>query len=192
MCLLTCEDLADDLRLLARMASDSLLDPSEDRTLEADAKDVLESLESISCSGMASESLLDVSDDQRLVTLALESIDLCPMISYLLDDVENDDMLVTDGLLSLPTSTEESREKGEYLLVETIDARLSLDIRVIEDISLIISGSGDGVWDLGASGNGDGASGDGGCEGTGVLGRGFLKPRSRDHSRNNIVSIICL
>lgn len=79
VCLLTCEDLADDRRLFAKF-SDILLDPSEDITLEADAND-LESPESTSCSGIASESLLELSDDHKLVTLALESIDLCPMIS---------------------------------------------------------------------------------------------------------------
>lgn len=84
--------------------------------LPALAKEARESLESISCSGIASESLREASDDHKLVILALESIDLCPIISYRLDDVEYDDMLVTEWRLSLPTSTEESRENGEYLV----------------------------------------------------------------------------
>lgn len=185
MCLLTCEDLADDL-LLRASTSDNLLDPSEDNTLDAEAKEVLESLESTSCSGMASESLLEVSEDHKLLTLALESIERWPMISYLLEEVEKEDMLVTLGLLSLPMSTEESRENGEYLLDETMEALLSLDILVAEDISLTKSGSGEGVWDLGISWGASGSSGDRG----GDFGRGFVRPRIRDHSRNNIVSII--
>lgn len=60
---------------------------------------------------------LDISDDHRLVTLALESIDLWLIISYLLDDVEYEERLVTDGRLSLPTSTELSLENIEYLKI---------------------------------------------------------------------------
>lgn len=60
---------------------------------------------------------LDISDDHKLVTLALESIDLCPMISYRLEDVEYDDKLVTEGRLSFPTSTELSLENIEYLKI---------------------------------------------------------------------------
>lgn len=88
MYLLGCTVLAEDLRLLARISA-NLLDPSEDSALEADAKDNRESLDSISsCSGIVSESLLDVSLDHKLVTLDRESIDRCPMISYLLEEVE--------------------------------------------------------------------------------------------------------
>lgn len=141
MCLLTCDDLADDRLLLARL-SECLLEPSEDMMLPADAKDL--SLESISCSGIASESLLDTSEDHRLVTLARESIDLWPMISYRRDDVENDEILVTDGRLSHPISIEESRENPEYLEEDTNEGRLSL-VLVIDEISLVSSGSGDGV-----------------------------------------------
>jgi hypothetical protein len=112
VCLLTCDDLTEDLLRLPR-PSECRLEPSEEARLPAEAKDALESVES--CSGMASESLLDMSEDQRLVTLALESIDLWPMISYRLDEVENEDMLVTEWRLSLPTSTDDSLEKGEYL-----------------------------------------------------------------------------
>lgn len=56
--------------------------------LPTEAYDARESPESISCSGIASESLREVSDDHRLVTLALESMDLWPMISYRLEEVE--------------------------------------------------------------------------------------------------------
>lgn len=91
VCLLIWEDLAEDLlRLL--MVSDSLLDPSEEMMLPAEAKEALESLDSISAisfSGMASDSLLeDMSEDQRLVIEALESMDLWPIISYLREEVE--------------------------------------------------------------------------------------------------------
>lgn len=85
---------------------------------------------------------------------------------------------MTDARLSIPISTEVSRENVEYL----DGVRLAV---VNEDISLIASGSGDGDWDL----LGDGVfGGDGGGGG----GRGLLKPRNRDHNRNNIVSIIRL
>lgn len=73
--------MEDRLLCLAK-ASEYLLELSEEITLPAEAKD-LESLDSSSnsCSGIASESLLDISDDHKLVTLALESMDRCPMIS---------------------------------------------------------------------------------------------------------------
>lgn len=88
MYLLTCTDLAEDRRLLARI-SDNRLEPSEDTALEADAKDNRESLDSTSsCSGMVSESLLEVSLDQRLVTLERESMERWLTISYLLEEVE--------------------------------------------------------------------------------------------------------
>lgn len=88
MYLLACTVLAEDLRLRAK-TSDNLLDPSEDNALEADANDKRESLLSISsCSGIVSESLLDVSLDHKLVTLDRESMLRCPMISYLLEEVE--------------------------------------------------------------------------------------------------------
>lgn len=75
MYLLTWTDLAEDRRRLAKI-SDNRLDPSEDIALEADAKDNLESLESTSsCSGIVSESLLEVSLDHKLVTLERESIE---------------------------------------------------------------------------------------------------------------------
>lgn len=74
-------------------------------------------------------------------------------------------------------------------LEETMEGLLSLEMRVIDDISLTTSCSGDGVWDLGTSEGGGGAS-ERGSELEGVLGRGLVKPRIRDHSRNNIVSII--
>lgn len=48
---------------------------------DADWKEVRESLESTSCSGIASESLLDMSEDHNEVTDARESIERCPMIS---------------------------------------------------------------------------------------------------------------
>lgn len=88
MYLLTCTVLAEDLRLLAS-TSDSLLEPSEDTALDTDANDNRESLDSMSsCSGIVSESLLDVSVDHKLVTLERESMERCPMISYLLEEVE--------------------------------------------------------------------------------------------------------
>lgn len=172
MYLLACTVLAEDLRLRAKI-SDNLLDPSEDNALEADANDKRESLDSISsCSGIVSESLLDVSLDHKLVTLDRESMLRCPMISYLLEEVEYEDRLVTEARLSGPISTEVSRENVEYLE----GVRLAV---VKEDISLTASGSGDGDWDLG-----DGVFGGGG-------GGGLLKPRNMDHSRYNNVSIIC-
>lgn len=81
---------------------------------------------------------------------------------------------MTEARLSGPISTEVSRENVEYLE----GVRLAV---VKEDISLTASGSGDGDWDLG-----DGVFG-----GDGGGGRGLLKPRNMDHSRYNIVSIIC-
>jgi hypothetical protein len=58
-----------------------------------------------------------------------------------------------------------------------------VDTLVCEDISLWrSSGSGEGDWGEGASG-GDRA-------GVGVREEGFLRPRIRDHNRNNNVSII--
>lgn len=101
-------------------------------------------------------------------------------------------MLVTEALLSLPMSTDESLDIIENLLEDTMDGLLSLEIRVMDDISLMNSGSGEGVCDLEMSGDGVGASGEGGAEGAGDFGKGFRKPRIRDHNRNNSVSIICL
>lgn len=162
---------AEDLLLLVKL-SESLRELSEETTLPADAKD-LESLESSSsCSGIASESLLDISEDQRLVTLARESIDRCPIISYLLEDVENDDILVTECRLSLPTSMDESRDMPEYR-DPVKDDLLSLEILVKDDNSLGCSKSGDSIGDglcvMGCSGDGVGrgiiGSGVGGLEG---------------------------
>lgn len=143
MCLLICEFLLDD-RLLRADDSEYRLDPSEDIMLPAEANEALESPESISCSGIASESLLDVSEDHKLVTLALESIDLCPIISYLLEEVENEDMLVTDGRLSLPTSMEESRDTPAEYLEDTYEGRLSVVLVKDDTSSLGGSGSGEG------------------------------------------------
>lgn len=46
--------------------------------------------------------------------LVRESIDLWPTIREEVD-IENEEMLLTEGRLSFPTSTDESRENGEYL-----------------------------------------------------------------------------
>lgn len=178
--LLICDDLDEDL-LNCLPASACLLAPSELKAvLVAEAKDL--SLESSSCSGMASESLLELrSEDHKLVTLALESIDLCPTISYLLDDVEKEEMLVTDGLDSLPTSIELSLEKAEYLLL------LSLEILVKELISFKNSRSGEEAAEsssssssvrlVSISGDGVGAAGSGkrqgGASGLGEEGTGL-------------------
>lgn len=159
MFLLTCEDLADDL-LRLDIVSLNLLEPSEENMLPTDVCDVLESLESISCSGIASDSLLDISEDQRLEILALESIDLCPIISYFLEEVEYEDILVTECLLSFPISIDESLEKTEYL-DDIIEGLLSPEYFVNEESSLGCSGSGEGVADRSGSGEGVGASGDG-------------------------------
>lgn len=72
---LACTVLAEDLRLRAKI-SDNLREPSEDTALDAEANDKRESLDSISsCSGIVSESRLDVSLDHKLVTLERESIE---------------------------------------------------------------------------------------------------------------------
>lgn len=123
--LLTWEDLAEDLRLRLATISEYLLEHSDDAKLPTETWDALESPESTSCSGIAPESLLEVSEDHKLVMLARESIERCPIISYLREEVEYDDKLVTEGLLSLPMSTDESRETPpKYLLEETMEERL--------------------------------------------------------------------
>lgn len=158
MFLLGCTPRADD-RLRLDIVSKYRLVPSELTTLPADAKDERESVDSSSCSNITSESLLETSVENILLSDALESIDRCPLISYLcLQDREDEDMLVMEALDSLPTSTELVREvaKSEYLedVTLAIEGREALEILVIEDSSPLTasssasegySGSGDGV-----------------------------------------------
>lgn len=166
MFLLTCDDLAEDLLLRLARVSEYLLEHSEEAKLPIDTYEALESPESTSCSGIAPESLLEVSEDHRLVILARESIDLCPMISYLREDVEYDERLVTEGLLSLPMSTEESRETPpKYLLEDTMEERLKEGYD--ETSSLNSSRSGEGVGDGETESGGSGGSGSSSSSGIG-------------------------
>lgn len=137
MYLLSCaDDLADERRRLPSVSEYLRASPLP---LPADAYDARESLDS--CSGIASESRRDTSEvDHRLVMLAREST---LRWLWMRDDVETDEMDVTEWWrLSLPTiatSSDESRENGEYLDEEHVNGYMVYSSNILRGPLFLIS-----------------------------------------------------